>query len=74
MEGDHVKKAKKEISNLKRRIPDAGNVLSTLWIRLPFQANNGSQWIILDSRRSLLLHFRLLLAVLYFAVQIFKQI
>lgn len=73
MEGDHVKETKKKIKDLQGVISDAGNVFSTLWVRLPFQAHNGAEWIILDSRRGLLLHFRMFLAVLYCAVQIFKQ-
>lgn len=74
MEGDHAKKNEKKTKDLQRTISDAGNVLSTIWLRFPFQADNGAQWIILDSRRCLLLHFRVFLALLYFTVEIFKQI
>ena len=74
MEGDHVKKTKTEAKSLKRRIIDAGNVLPTLWVRFPFQIDNGGNWIILGGRSYLLWNLRILFCILYFAVQIFKQI
>jgi len=74
MEGDHVKKAKTEAKSLKRRIIDAGNVLPTVWVRLPFQVDNGGNWLILGSRSYLLWNLRIILCLLYLAVQIFKQV
>ena len=69
MEGDS-KKTKKT----KRTFFNVGNVLPTFWIRLPFQVDNGGEWIILGGRRYLLLYFRVFLAVLYVAFQTAKQI
>ena len=74
MEGDHVKKAKKEVNNLKRRISDASNVFPTLWVRFPFQVDNGGNWLILGSRSYFLWNLRVFLCLLYFTVQILKQI
>jgi hypothetical protein len=74
MEGDHVKKAKTEAKSLKRRIFDAGNVLPTVWVRLPFQVDNGGNWLILEGRSYLLWNLRIILCLLYLAVQIFKQV
>jgi hypothetical protein len=74
MESEHVKKAKKEINNLKRRLPNAGNVLPTFWVRLPFQVDNGGNWLILGSRSYLLWNLRIVFCILYFAVQALKQI
>lgn len=56
----------------KRAIAHVSDVLPTIWLRLPIQADNGGKWIVLDSRRYLLWNFRFFLAVLYFAVQALK--
>ena len=74
MDGDHVKKAKKEVRNLKRRIPNASDVLPTIWVRLPFQVDNGGNWLILEGRSYLLWNLRVLLCIIYFAIEAFKQI
>lgn len=73
MEGDHAKKTKKQADSPKRRIPNASDVLPTVWVRLPFQVDNGGNWLILEGRSYLLWNLRILLCILYFAVQIFKQ-
>jgi hypothetical protein len=73
MDGDHAKKTKKQVNSLKRRIVDASDVLPTVWVRLPFQVDNGGNWLILGSRSYLLWNLRIILCLLYFAVQIFKQ-
>jgi hypothetical protein len=70
MDGDS--KQKKETRGLPADISDACNVLSTVWIRLPFQNDHGSKWIILDGRRGLLLGFRFFLGLLYTAYEILK--
>ena len=70
--GDHDKKNKKKTTKFKRRIFDALNVLPTLWVRLPFQIDNGNHWIVLDSRRYLLWNLRIFLCLLYFTVQLLK--
>jgi len=72
MEGDHVKKDKTKAKSLKGHIFDVGNVLPTIWLRLPFQIDNGGQWIILGGRSYLLWNLRILFCLLYFAVQAFK--
>ncbi len=73
MEGDHAKKTKKQANSPKRRIVDASDVLPTVWVRLPFQVDNGGNWLILGSRSYLLWNLRIVLCLLYFAVQVFKQ-
>jgi hypothetical protein len=73
MEGDHVKKDKKEAKSLKGSIIDARNVLFTIWVRLPIQATHGANWIILDSRRYFLWDFRLFLCLVYIAFQAIKS-
>jgi hypothetical protein len=70
MDGDS--KQKEETRGLQTDISDAGNVLSTVWIRLPFQNDHGSKWIILDGRRSLLFSFRFFLGLLYITYEILK--
>ncbi len=73
MDGDHAKKTKKQAISPKRRISNASDVLPTLWVRLPFQVDNGGNWLILGSRSYLLWNLRIVLCLLYLAVQIFKQ-
>lgn len=72
MESEHVKKAKKEINNLKRRIAHVSDVLPTVWVRLPFQVDHGGNWLILGSRSYLLWNLRVVLCLLYFVVQALK--
>ena len=72
MDGDHAKKTKKQADSLKRRIPNAGDVLPTVWVRLPFQVDNGGNWLILGSRSYLLWNLRFLLCILYLVVQVLK--
>lgn len=72
MDGDHKQKHQKKTRSLASDISDACNVLSTVWIRLPFQAHHGANWIILDGRRGLLLPFRVFLGVLYITYEICK--
>jgi len=67
MEGDS-----KTIKKIKRTISDVSNVLFAFWLRFCFQIDNGHKWILLDSRRYLLFNFRMLLAIIYFAIQAFK--
>ena len=73
MDGDHVKTNKKEAKSLKRHIFDVGNVLPTLWVRLPFQVDNGGNWIILGGGSYLLWTVRVLFCILYLTVQILNQ-
>lgn len=73
MEGDHVKETKKQANSPKRHIANAGNVLPTIWVRFPLQVDNGGNWLILGSRSYLLWNLRIVLCLLYFAVQAFKQ-
>ncbi len=69
MDGDSKQKKNR---SLPANIPDACNVLFTIWLRHVVQADHGSKWIILDGRRSLLLGFRFFLAMLYFTYEICK--
>lgn len=70
MESDKRKKIKKA----ERVFSDAGNVLSTIWLRCSFPFNNGPHWVILDSRRYFLWNFRMFLVILYLTIQALKQI
>jgi len=74
MDGDHVKETKKEAKGLKRLFAYVSDVLPTLWVRFPFQVDNGGHWLILGGRSYLLWNLRMFLCLLYFAVQILKQI
>ena len=70
MDGDSKQKTKTR--SLQTDISDACNVLSTVWLRHVIQNDHGSNWIILDGRRSLLLGFRVFLALLYITYEILK--
>ena len=74
MDGEHVKKEKTALKVLKRHLANVSDVLPTLWVRLPFQIDNGGNWIILGGRSYLLWNLRIVLCLVYFAVQIFKQV
>ena len=51
---------------------DVSDVLSATWLRCLIQIDNGCKWFLLGSRRSFLLHFRVLLVVIYIAYTISK--
>lgn len=74
MDGDHAKKTKKQANSPKRHVPNAGDVLPTIWVRFPLQVDYGGNWLILEGRSYLLWNLRVLLCLLYFAIQIFKQV
>lgn len=74
MDGEHVKKEKTALKVLKGYLAYVSDVLPTLWVRLPFQIDNGGNWIVLGGRSYLLWNLRVFLCLLYFAVQIFKQV
>lgn len=61
-----------KIRNIQTDISDACNVFSTIWLRCTISTYHGANWIILDSRRSLLLGFRCFLVMLYLTYKIFK--
>jgi hypothetical protein len=61
-----------QINFIQRYVSNASNVLSTFWLRRLIQANNGFEWVILGSRCSLLLNFRLFLVILYITYQVIK--
>lgn len=63
----------KKSNIFKRVIANASDVLPTVWLRLPIQADNGGKWIILDGRRYILWNVRFFLALLYFAIQALKN-
>lgn len=69
MDGDSKQK---KTRSLQTDISDACNVLFTVWIRHVIQNDHGSNWIILDGRRGLLLGFRVFLALLYITYEILK--
>lgn len=67
-----TKRQKKETNFLQRYLVNVGNVFFAFWIRCFVQTDNGSNWFLLGSRYSFLLHFRLFLVILYFIVEVFK--
>ena len=69
MDGDSKQE---KTRSLPADISDACNVLSTVWLRHVVQTDHGSNWIILDGRRSLLLGFRVFLALVYITYEICK--
>jgi hypothetical protein len=73
MEDHHAKKNQKKSVKIKRRILNVRNVLSAFWVRFSIQANNGLEWLILDSRYYILFNFRVLLALVYLLFQMVKE-
>ena len=74
MEGDsYVKKNKKKNIKDKRCIYDVRNVFPSIWIRCTFQACNGLEWLLLDSRYYILFNFRVLLAIVYLLYEMVKE-
>jgi len=72
--GEHVQQIEKEaIKKLTRWLSNAGNVLFALWIRLSFQAYHAGNWLILGGRSHLLWNLRIILCIVYLAIEIFKQ-
>lgn len=69
---DGESKPQKKTGILQTNVPDAGNVLFTIWLRLFVPYGNGAQWIILDGRRSFLFGFRVFLGLLYITYEILK--
>lgn len=67
-----IKKEKRKTSTLQRHIPNASDVLSSVWIRRSIQADNGFERFILGSRCGILFNFRLFLVILYIAYEVFK--
>jgi len=63
----------KKINKIKRSIFDAGNVLSSIWVRLSVQISNGGEWLILGGRHHFLWNFRMFLAVIYFTFKTFEK-
>jgi hypothetical protein len=77
MDGDSIilknaKTDKKENNCFKRYLTNVSDVLSPIWLRLPFQTNNGCEWFILGSRYRFLFYFRLFLVILYITYTTFK--
>lgn len=73
MEAHHAKKNQKKSVKIKRSILNVRDVLSALWIRCTFQAYNGLEWLILDSRYYILFNFRVFLAIVYLLYQMVKE-
>jgi hypothetical protein len=69
----HKTRSKETIDIVQGLILDARNVLSPVWLRRIIQTNNGYKWFLLDGRCRFLLYFRMLLVILYIAIQIFKN-
>lgn len=71
-ESKTIKTKRKPIGILQRLIIDAGNVFSAFRLRCPIQIDNGYERLILDSGRSFLFNFRLLLVIIYLAYETIK--
>jgi hypothetical protein len=67
-----IKIQRQKTSFVQRYISNVSDVLSPIWIRRPFQINNGFEWFVLGSRYRFLFYFRLFLVVLYISYQTFK--
>jgi hypothetical protein len=61
-------------SIIQRHIFDVSNVFSTFWLRYAFQTDDGLNRILLGSRYSFLLYFRLFLVIIYLTYETIKQI
>jgi hypothetical protein len=59
-------------SIIQRLISDVSDVFSTSWLRHAIQNDDGFNRIILGSRRSFLLYFRLFLVLIYIAYETLK--
>lgn len=59
-------------SIIQRHIFDVSNVFSTTWLRHAFQINDGLNRILLGSRYSFLLYFRLFLVIIYLTYETIK--
>jgi hypothetical protein len=66
------KRKTKKTNAFKRYLSYVGDVLSPLWLRRPFQINNGFEWVILGCRYRFLFYFRMFLVILYFTYETFK--
>lgn len=71
-ESKTIKTKRKPIGILQRLIADVGNVFSAIRLRCPIQIDNGYERFVLDSGRSFLFYFRLLLVIVYIAYETIK--
>ena len=66
-------KGKREKDNfLQGYISNVSDVLSSTWVRRPFQNDNGYKWFILGRRCDFLFNFRVFLVILYLTYEAFK--
>jgi len=68
----NIKGKRKPIGILQRLLTDVSNVFSAFRLRCPIQIDNGYERFVLDSGRSFLFYFRLLLVVVYIAYETIK--
>lgn len=61
-----TERQRKKINLVQRYIAYVGDVLSPIWLRRPFQIDDGGNWFILGCRYRFLFYFRLFLVTLYF--------
>lgn len=66
-------KQKEASRTIQRIITDVSYVLPASWLRRPIQIDHGPDWILLGRGRRLLFYFRIILFILYFAIEIFKN-
>jgi hypothetical protein len=67
-----TKNKRNQTSICERCIVAFSHVLPSIWVRCTIQADNGLERFVLDSRRRLLLNFRLFLVIVYIAYTLFK--
>ena len=67
-----IKTKREKTDFLQRLVADVGDVFSAFRLRCAFQTNNGYDRLVLGSRRSLLLNFRVFLVILYIAYETIK--
>ena len=77
-DGDSKNKTLKTIKRetngaIQRFIFDASYVFSAPWLRRPIQIYYGPDWIILGRGRRILFYFRIILFILFLAIEIFKN-
>ena len=60
------------INVIKRHISNAGDVLSTVWLRCPIQIDNESNGFVLDSGYRVLFYIGIFFYILLFTYEIFK--
>lgn len=70
---DDHEKEKKQNNNDEGALLNVRDVLSAIWLRLSIQIDNGFVWFILGGRHYILFYFRIILFLIFVAVQMAKK-